>query len=166
LTGDCVSGTGRQGTKNKRCCIEICGWSVSCNTVHCFFQFHVSRVYTLASFFSDMFNVLISLKLLVTCGIIVWRNSSYSNKVFKLQKRIVGIIQVQWVEIHVVNYLKILIFSHSSMSYFALLCFFHANEYQYIFNSGMHGRNTRQNANFRQPILNIIVSKTDFQYGY
>jgi hypothetical protein len=40
---------------------------------------------------------------------------------------------------------------------FSLICFVITNRDQYMFYSGIHGRNTRQITNFRQLILNLSL---------
>jgi len=40
---------------------------------------------------------------------------------------------------------------------FSLICFVINNRDQYMFYSGIHGRNTRQITNFRQPISNLLL---------
>ena len=58
-------------------------------------------------------------------------------------------------------YLKILIFSLLHLKYIvSLLCFVITNCDQYMFNSEMHGRNTRQIKNFHQPISNLSLYQT------
>jgi hypothetical protein len=58
-------------------------------------------------------------------------------------------------------YLKILIFSLLHLQYIAsLLCFVSTIRDQYMFNSEIRGRNTRQIKNFHRPISNVSLYQT------
>jgi hypothetical protein len=82
---------------------------------------------------------------LMNCGIIFGSNSSYSNKVFKLQKRIV-IILAGSMSRDSSDYLfkNLNILTFPSQHIFSPLCFVITNRDQYMFKSEIQGRNTRQ----------------------
>ena len=59
-------------------------------------------------------------------------------------------------------YFKILIFSLLHLKYIvSLLCFVITNRDQYMFNSEIHGRNTRQTKNFHQPMSNLSLHQSE-----
>jgi hypothetical protein len=95
---------------------------------------------------------------LMNYGIIFWGNSSYSSKVFKLQKRIVRIITGSMSSNLCHDLFKILnILTLPSQYVFLLLFFVITTCDQYVFNSEIHRRNTRQITHFHQPILNLSL---------
>jgi hypothetical protein len=97
---------------------------------------------------------------LMNYGIIFWGNSSHSNKVFKLKKRVVRIITGSMSSNSFHDLFKDLnILTLPSQDIFLLLCFVITLCYQYMFNSEIHGRNTRQITNFHQPISNLSLYK-------
>jgi hypothetical protein len=97
---------------------------------------------------------------LMNYGIIFWGNSSYSNKVFKLKKRVVRIITSSVGSDSCYDLFKNLkIFTLPSQYMFLLLCFVITPFYQYMFNSEINGRSTRQITNFHQPISNLSLYK-------
>ena len=86
---------------------------------------------------------------LMNYGIIFWSNSNYSGKVFKLQKRVVRIRpgSVSKDSGHdLFKNLNILTLLSQYIS--SLLHFVITNRDQYMFNSEIHGRNTRQIIHF------------------
>jgi hypothetical protein len=95
-------------------------------------------------------------------GIICWHNSSYGNKVFKLQKRNVSITVGSISRDSCHDLFKILIFSLLHLKYIvSLLCFVITNRDQCMCNSVVHGRNTKQIKNFHQPISNLSLYQTE-----
>jgi len=86
-----------------------------------------------------------------------WSNSSYSNKVFKYQKRVVGIITGSMSRDSCDLFKSLNILTLPSQYIFPLLCFVITKCDQYMFISGIRGRNTRKITNFRQPISNLSL---------
>jgi hypothetical protein len=100
-------------------------------------------------------------------AIIFWHNSSYGNKVFKLQKRnvriTIGSISTDSCQDFFKN-LSILTLTSQihcfPLTFPSLLCFVITNRDQYLFNSGIHGRDTRQIKKLYQPISNLFLYQT------
>jgi hypothetical protein len=99
---------------------------------------------------------------LMNYGVIFWDNSSYSNKVLKLHKTVVKILTGSMSRDTGHDLFKNLnILTLLSKYIFPLLRLVVRNRDQYMFNSEIHGRNTRQITNFHQPISNLSVSILD-----
>ena len=87
-----------------------------------------------------------------------WSNSSYSNKVLNLQKRVLGINTGSMSKDSCRDLFKNLnMLTLPSQYIFPLLCFIITNRDQHMFNSGIHGINARQVTNFLQPISNLSL---------
>jgi hypothetical protein len=94
---------------------------------------------------------------LMNYGIIFWGNSSYSNKVFKFQKRVVSVITSSMSSNLCHDLFKNLNILILSSQYFSFFMLFITTCDQYVLNSEMHRRNTRKITNFHQPIPNLSL---------
>jgi hypothetical protein len=91
-------------------------------------------------------------------GIIFWGNSTYANRIFKLQKRVIRIITGVGNRDacrELFKNLKILILV--SQYIYSLVIFINENRYYYTCNYNIHNRNTRQGTNLHQPIVSLSL---------
>jgi len=89
---------------------------------------------------------------MLSCGIIFWGNSAYSSNIFKIQKRIIGIIKNAKNRVpsrQLFKNLKILLLK--SQYIFSLLLFVAKNRDLYESNSEIHNINTRFSSDLHTP---------------
>jgi len=95
---------------------------------------------------------------LINYGIIFWGNSSYSNSIFKLWKRIIRIIKGIGIRDSCKELCKILnILPLISQYIFSLVFFVVNNKNLFRMNSEIHSINTRNNSNFHQPLSHLTI---------
>ena len=95
---------------------------------------------------------------LINYVIIIWGNSSYSNDIFKLQKRITRIIEGIGIRDSCRELCKILnILPLISQYIFSCVLFVVNNKNHFRMNSEIHNINTRNNFNFHQPLSHLTI---------
>jgi len=104
---------------------------------------------------------------IINYGIIFWGNSSFGNSIFKLRKRIIGIILGVRIRDLCREFLKLLnILPLISQYVFSLLLFVVNNNNQLWMNSEICNINTRNNSDFYQPLSHLtIYQKCPFYIG-
>jgi hypothetical protein len=91
---------------------------------------------------------------IMSYGIILWGNSVYANKIFRLQKRVVIIITDVSNRDSCQELLKNLkILTLVSQYIYSVVIFIIENRNDYICNYDIHKRNTRQVTNLHQPMI-------------
>jgi len=94
----------------------------------------------------------------ISYGIIFWGNSSHSEEIFKIRKRIVRIITNSSKNASCQHLFKELnILPIQSQYIFSILLFVTKNEDQFLFNSQVHKINTRQTFNLYLPSANLAI---------
>jgi len=95
---------------------------------------------------------------IISYGIIFWGNSSHSEEIFKIRKRIVRIITNSSKNASCQHLFKELnILPIQSQYIFSILLFVTKNEDQFLFNSQVHKINTRQTFNLYLPSANLAI---------
>jgi len=104
---------------------------------------------------------------IIKYGIIIWGNPSYSNNIFKLQKRIIRIIIYVGIRDPCRKYFKLLnILPLSSQYIFSLLLLVVNNKNQFQMNSEIYNMNIRYNSDFYQSLsLLTVYQKGPFYMG-
>jgi hypothetical protein len=103
---------------------------------------------------------------IVSYGIIFWGNSSHSEKIFKIQRRIIRIIINSsknvscWQLFKELNILPI-----PSQYILSILLFVTKNKDQFLSNSQVHKINTRQSSNLYIPTANLIMYQNGVYYS-
>jgi hypothetical protein len=99
-------------------------------------------------------------------GLIFWGNSTDSDDIFKIQKRIIRIITNSNKTASCRELFKILnILPLQSQYIYSILLFIIKNKDQYSTNSHMHSINTRQNNNLYVPAANLTVYQKGVYYS-
>jgi len=103
---------------------------------------------------------------IINYKIIFWGNSSYSNSIFTLQKRIIRMIMDVGLRDLCTDFFLILnILPLISQYILSLLFFVVNNKTQFQMNSKMHKINTRNNSEFCQPLSHLtIYEKVPFMF--
>jgi hypothetical protein len=104
---------------------------------------------------------------IITYGIVFWGNSSYSNNVFKLQKRVVRIIMGTRTRDSCREYFRSLKFLLLYSQYIlSLVLFIITNKNQFAVTSEIHNINTRNKSHIHQP-LSLLTSyqKGTYYFG-
>jgi hypothetical protein len=102
----------------------------------------------------------------ISYGIIFWGNSSYSDEIFKTQKRIIRIIMNSSKNASCRQLFKELkILPVQSQYIFSILLFVIKNKNQFLFNSQVHKINTRQTSNLYLPSANLTVYQKGVYYS-
>ena len=95
---------------------------------------------------------------IISYGIIFWGNSSRSEEMFKIQKRIIKIIMNSSKNASCRQLLKELnILPVQSQYIFSILLFVTKNKDQFLFNSQVHKINTRQTSDLYVPTANLAI---------
>jgi hypothetical protein len=98
-------------------------------------------------------------------GIIFWGNSSSSNNIFRLQKRIIRIIMGARIRDSCRDLFKILnILPLQSQYILSLVLFAVNNKNNFKVNSEIHGINTRNNPNLFQPLSHLTIYQKGTYY--
>jgi len=125
------------------------------------FSKHFMSHVTLRTIYFSYFHSILS------CGIIFWGNFAYSSNIFKIQKRIIGIIMNgrNRDSCHqLFKNLKILLLK--SQYNFSLLLFVAKNRDLYESNSEIHNINTRFSSDLHTPTANLTTfRKGPFYFG-
>ena len=99
---------------------------------------------------------------IINYRIIYWENSSYSNIIFKLQKRIIRIVMGVGIRDSSRGLFKILKILPLVPQYtFSLLFFMVNNKNQFQMNSEIYNVNNRNNSNFYQPLTHLTIYQKD-----
>ena len=103
---------------------------------------------------------------IISYGIIFWVNSSYSEDVFKIQKRIIRII-MNWSRNASCQQLfkDLNIFPIHSQYIYSILLFVTKNKNQFLSNSQVHKINTRQTFDLYVPTANLTVYQKGVYYS-
>jgi len=102
----------------------------------------------------------------ISYGIIFWGNSSHSEDIFKIQKKIIRIIISSSKNAscrHLFKELNIL--PTQSQYIFSALLFVTKNKNQFLFNSHIHKINTRQTSNLYLPTANLAMYQKGVYYS-
>jgi len=102
---------------------------------------------------------------IISYGIIFWGNSSYSDDIFKIQKRIIRIIMNSRRNAscrQLFTDLNILPFQ--SLYIYSILLFVTKNKDKFLSNSQVHKINTRQSFNLYVPTANLTVYQKGVYY--
>ena len=103
--------------------------------------------------------------LLINYGVIFWRNCTYSNSVFKLQKRIIRIIIRIGIRDSCRVFFRILnILWQISQYIFSLVLCVVNNENQFRVNCEIHDINAMNNSNFSQPLSHLNIYQKGLFY--
>jgi hypothetical protein len=95
---------------------------------------------------------------IMSYGIIFWGNSSYANKIFKLQKRVKRIITgIRNRDSCRELFKSLKILTLVSQYIFPVVIFIMDNRDDYICNYDVHKRNTRQESNLHQPTVSLAL---------
>jgi hypothetical protein len=92
---------------------------------------------------------------IMTYGMIVWGNSPFSIRIFKLQKRVIRIITKSRSTDSCREFMKLKILPLCSQYIFSLLLFVAKNKDLFLFNSEIHVTNTRHSNNLHYPSCNL-----------
>jgi hypothetical protein len=102
---------------------------------------------------------------IMSYGIMFWGNSSYANKIFKLQKRVIRIITGTRNRDSCRELFKSLkILTLVSLYIFSVVIFIMDNRDDYICNYDVHKRNTRQESNLQQPTVSLALYQKGMYY--
>jgi len=102
---------------------------------------------------------------IMSYGLIFWRNSTDSNDIFKIQKRIIRIITNSKKNASCRELFKILnILPLQSQYIYSILLFITKNKDQFSPNSHMHTINTRHNNNLHVPAANLTLYQKGVYY--
>ena len=94
----------------------------------------------------------------ITYGIIFWGNSHSSTTIFKIQKRIIRIINNSGRHDSCRKlFKKLQILPFASQYIFSVLVFVNRNRELFLFNSDIHGVNTRYNQNLHMPSTKLTM---------
>jgi len=97
---------------------------------------------------------------IISYGIISWGNSSYSDDIFKIQKKIIRIIMNSRRNASCWQLFKDLnILPFQSLFIYSILLFVTKNKDQFLSNSQVHKINTRQSFNLYVPTANLTCIK-------
>jgi hypothetical protein len=100
---------------------------------------------------------------IMSYGIILGGNSSYANKTFKLQKKVIIIIEgVRNRDSCHKSFKNLKILTLVSQYIFSLLIFILDNRDDYICNYDIHKRNTTQGTNLHQPMVSLSLYQKSF----
>jgi len=103
---------------------------------------------------------------IISYGIIFWGNSSYSEDIFKIQKRIIKIIMNSSKNASCRQLFKDLnILPIQSQYIFSTLLFVTKNKVQFLSNSQVHKINTRQTSDLYVPTANLTVYEKGAYYS-
>jgi hypothetical protein len=92
----------------------------------------------------------------MTYGLILWGNSHYSNTIFRMEKRAIGVIMgLRSRDSCRVHFKKLKILPPRSKYIQLLLLFVFDNKRDFKENSDIHNINTRTKSNLHQPIANL-----------
>ena len=94
---------------------------------------------------------------IINYGIIFWGNSSYSNSIFKLQKRVIRIMGMGIRDSFRVFFKILNILPLFSQHIFALVLLVVNNKNQFRMNSEIHSISTGNNSNFHQPLSHLTI---------
>jgi hypothetical protein len=102
---------------------------------------------------------------IISYGIVFWGNSSHSEDVFKIQKRIIRIIMSSGRKASCRQLFRELnILPFQSQYILAILLFVTKNKDQFISNSQVHTINTRQTSDLYIPTVNLTTYKKGVYY--
>jgi hypothetical protein len=102
----------------------------------------------------------------ISSGITFWGNSSRSEEIFKILKRIIGIIMNSCKNASCQQLFKELnILPIQSQYVFSVLLFVIKNKDQFLFNSQEHKINTRQTSNLYLPSANLAIYQKGVYYS-
>ena len=100
---------------------------------------------------------------IVSYGIIIWGNWSYSRKIFTLQKKIIRSMMCAHHRIHVESYLEIRGLNSPKPIYILIdEFFFIGNQDKFLTNSSVHSISTRNKHHLHRPIANILLGDQNF----
>ena len=103
---------------------------------------------------------------IISYGIIFWGNSSYSDDIFKIQKRIFRIIMNSSRNASCRQLFKDLnILPIQSQYIYSILLFVTKNEDQFLYNSQVHKINTRQTFDLYVPTSNLTIYQKVVYYS-
>ena len=103
---------------------------------------------------------------IVSYGFIFWGNSSYSEEIFKIQKRIIRIIMNSSRNASCQQQFKDLnILPIQSQYIFSIILFVTKNKDQFLSNAQVHKINTRQNSDLYVPTANLTIHQKGVYYS-
>ena len=103
---------------------------------------------------------------IISYGIIFWGNSSYSEDIFKIQKRIIRIIMNSSRNASCQQLFKDLnILPIRSQYIYSILFFVTKNKDQFLFNSQVHKINARQTLDLYVPTANLTIYQKGVYYS-
>jgi hypothetical protein len=103
---------------------------------------------------------------IISYGIMFWGNSSHSDKIFKIQKRIIRIIMNSSKNASCQQLLKDLnILPIQSQYIFSILLFVTRNKDQFLSTSQVHKINTRQTSDLYVPTANLAIYEKGVYYS-
>jgi hypothetical protein len=103
---------------------------------------------------------------IISYGIIFWGNSSHSEEIIKIQKRIIRVIMNSSKHASCQQLFKDLnILPIQTQCIFSTLLFVTTNKDQFLFNSRVHKINTRQASDLYVPIANFAIYQKGVYYS-